>query len=322
MEKEMVMDRIRQSGVVPVAVIDKLEHAVPLAKAMVAGGIDVIEVTLRTPTALDCIRSIARDCPEMLVGAGTVVTLDQCRQAVDSGANFIVSPGFNPKVVTWCVENGVAVVPGCVTPSEITAALELGLKVVKFFPSNIYGGLDAMRALAGPFPQVEFIPTSGIKADNIGQFLRASFICAAGGSWVCPRPDIEAGNFEKITQFCADTRRKVLGFEIVHIGMNYSSPQEAKEVAMDLSHAFGFPYLPGAGSSDFSSRFVELKKEGGRGTHGHIAIGTNCLPAAIAEMRRRGVEIDEDTWTYENGRLIAVYLKKEIGGFAYHLMRK
>ncbi len=320
-DKALVMKKIRCCGVVPVATIDSADKAVPLAQAMVAGGIDVIEVTFRTDAAAESIRRISRDCSAMTVGAGTIVNLEQCKLAVDCGAQFIVCPGFNAAVVSWCVENGVPVVPGCVTPSEITAAMELGLEVVKFFPANLYGGLAAMKALAGPFPKMKFIPTSGINADNVAEHIRAPFIFAAGGSWVCPKGDIEKGNFEKITALCADTRKRVLGFEIGHLGINCQGAEESKKICGAFEKAFSFEYMPGAGSSDFSTKQIEIKKYGGRGSMGHIAIATNSMDCALAEMERRGVEMDGEM-VYENGKLIAAWLKDEIGGFAVHLLLK
>lgn len=323
MNQKAVMERIQQSGVVPVAVIDEAARAVPLAQAMLAGGVDVVEVTFRTAAAPDSIREISRHCPDMLVGAGTVLTLEQCRLAVESGAQFIVSPGFSRTIVTWCVEHEIPVVPGCVTPTEITQALECGINVVKFFPSNICGGLAAMKALSGPFADVKFIPTSGVNAGNVAEFVSAPFVYAAGGSWVCPRDDIAAGNFEKITGLCADTRKKILGFEIGHVGINCSGAEASREICMALQQAFDFTYKPGTGSSDFASSEIEVKKHSGRGTHGHLAVATNSLPCAVAEMRKRGVPLDETSWTYnKKGQLIAVFLKEEIGGFAIHLLQK
>ena len=202
-----VLSRMAQSGIVPVVVLDDAKDAVPTAKALVAGGVDVMEITFRTAAARDSIEAVAKACPDMLVGAGTVVNLEQCKTAVEAGAKFIVSPGFNPAVVQWCVDNNVAVTPGCVTPTEITAAMELGLKVVKFFPANVYGGLKAMKALSGPFGSVKFIPTGGVNGDNVAEYIAAPFIQAVGGSWVCAKSDIAAGNFEKITQLCKSARQ-------------------------------------------------------------------------------------------------------------------
>ncbi len=140
-----VLTRLANSIVVPVVVLDKVEDAVPTAKAMAAGGVDTMEITFRTACAPEAIRAVAENCPEVLVGAGTIVNLEQCKLAVEMGAKFIVSPGFSDEVVGWCVENGIPVAPGCVTPTEIMAALKHGQKMVKFFPANVYGGLNAMK---------------------------------------------------------------------------------------------------------------------------------------------------------------------------------
>ena len=206
-----VLERLARSIVVPVVVLDKAEDAIPTAKAMLAGGIDVMEITFRTAAAPDAIKAVAENCPDVLVGAGTVMNLEQCKLAVQMGAKFIVSPGFDQEVVAWCVENGVAVTPGCVTPTEMMAAIKLGVKVLKFFPANVYGGLNAMKNLAGPFVGIKFLPTGGVNTGNIKEYIDAPFIHAVGGSWVCPKAEIAAGNFQKITQLCAEARKAALG---------------------------------------------------------------------------------------------------------------
>ena len=204
-----VLDRLHGCGVVPVVVLDDVKDAVATANALLAGGVDVMEITFRTAAAADSIKAVAESCPDMLVGAGTVITLDQCKQAVECGAKFIVSPGFDEEVVRWCVERSVPITPGCVTPSEIMAAMKLGLTVVKFFPAGVYGGLSAMKALSGPFGGIKFIPTGGVNSHNIGEFIATLFIHAVGGSWVCPKADIAAGNFEKITTLCKQARAAI-----------------------------------------------------------------------------------------------------------------
>lgn len=204
-----VTTRLARAGVVPVVVLEHAKDAVPTARAMVAGGIDVMEITFRTAAAADSIRAVSENCPEMLVGAGTVITLEQCKKAVASGAKFIVAPGFDEEVVRWCVENHVPVTPGCVTPTEIMAAMKLGIQIIKFFPAGVYGGLSAMKALSGPFGGIKFIPTGGVNAQNLAEYLAAPFIHAVGGSWVCPKADISAGNFEKITALCREAHATV-----------------------------------------------------------------------------------------------------------------
>ena len=257
----------------------------------------------------------------MLVGAGTVITLDQCKQAVECGAKFIVSPGFDEEVVRWCVDNGVAVTPGCVTPTEITAAMKLGLKVVKFFPANVYGGLTALKALSAPFGGVKFIPTGGVNDKNLGEFISAPFVHAVGGSWVCPKADISAGNFDKITALCAEARRTLLGFEVAHIGINTDDADAAQAVAGTFNAAFGLPTRMG-NKSVFASDGIEVMKSQYLGKQGHIAVRTNRVDIAIAELAKRGYEVDMETAGYKNGRINAVYLKDQIGGFAVHLLQK
>lgn len=202
-----VMERFYNTGVVPVVVLEDAQDAVPTAEAMLAGGVDIMEITFRTAAARDSIAAVAEKCPDMLVGAGTVVTLEQCKAAVEAGAKFIVSPGYSEEVVSWCVENGIAVTPGCVTPTEIMQAMGHGLKVIKFFPANVYGGLTAMKALSGPFVGLKFIPTGGVNNKNLAEYLEAPFIQAVGGSWLCPKADISAHNFETITALCAEAHQ-------------------------------------------------------------------------------------------------------------------
>ena len=206
-----VLERLANSIVVPVVVLDKAENAIPTAKAMAAGGVDTMEITFRTACAPEAIKAVAENCPEVLVGAGTILNLEQAKLAVDMGAKFIVSPGFSDEVVGWCVDNGIPVAPGCVTHTEIMAALKHGLKMVKFFPANVYGGLNAMKNLAAPFVGVKFLPTGGVNAANIKEYVDAPFIHAVGGSWVCPKADIAAGNWEKITQLCLEARKAAKG---------------------------------------------------------------------------------------------------------------
>ena len=197
-------DRMRRTGIVPVVVLDDAKDAVPTANALLAGGVSVMEITFRTAAAADSIKAVSENCPEMLVGAGTVVTLDQCKQALECGAQFIVSPGLDPEVVSWCVERNVPITPGCVTPMEIMAAMKLGLNVVKFFPAGVYGGLKAMKALSAPFGGIKFIPTGGIDAKNLKEYLEAPFVHAVGGSWLCPKKEIAAGNFNAVTALCRE----------------------------------------------------------------------------------------------------------------------
>lgn len=316
-----VMKKLSNAGIVPVVVLDDVKDAVPVAQALLMGGIDVMEITFRTAAAADSIKAVSESCPNMLVGAGTVITLDQCKKAVECGAKFIVSPGFDPEVVKWCVESGVTVTPGCVTPTEIMAAMKLGLNVVKFFPANVYGGLSAMKGLSGPFGGIKFIPTGGVNAQNVGEYISAPFIHAVGGSWVCPRADIAAGNFDKITALCAEARKSILGFEVAHIGINCSDAEDSMVVCEELNKAFQLPVKEG-NSSNFVTSAIEVMKANYLGKNGHIAIRTNVIQCAIAELEKKGFRVDMETAKYKGDKMIAVYLKQEFGGFAVHLLQK
>ena len=200
----VVLQLMKKSGVIPVVVLDDTAKDLTTANALLAGGVSVMEITFRTAAAADSIKAVSENCPEMLVGAGTVVTLDQCKQALECGAKFIVSPGFDPEVVSWCVERNIPITPGCVTPTEIMAAMKLGLNVVKFFPAGVYGGLKAMTALSAPFGGIKFIPTGGVDAKNLKEYLEAPFVHAVGGSWLCPKKEIAAGNFDAVTALCRE----------------------------------------------------------------------------------------------------------------------
>ncbi len=203
-----ITDSMKKSIIVPVVVIEDAKDAVPTANALLAGGINVMEITLRTAAALDSIRNVSAQCPDMIVGVGTVLHIDQAKEAVDAGAKFIVSPGFDEEIVRWCIENDIDVTPGCVTPTEIMTARKLGLRVVKFFPANIYGGLKAITNLAAPFTDMQFLPTGGVNTENIAEFTANPAIFAVGGSWVCKKGDITAGHFHKITELCKEARRQ------------------------------------------------------------------------------------------------------------------
>lgn len=193
-------DLLASCGVVPVVVLNDVEQAIPTAKALLKGGINVMEITFRTAAAKDCIACVAAEMPEMIVGAGTVVTLEQLHDAVSTGAKFIVCPGSDEEIIAEALRLDVPVVPGAITPSEIMMGLKHGLKVFKFFPAETYGGIKAIKALCGPFPQISFISTGGISQANVADYYKNPKIKAVGGSWMVTKDMVEAGNFDEITQ--------------------------------------------------------------------------------------------------------------------------
>jgi 2-dehydro-3-deoxyphosphogluconate aldolase/(4S)-4-hydroxy-2-oxoglutarate aldolase len=192
-----------QHKVVPVIALESAADAVPLAQALIAGGLPVAEVTFRTAAAEESIRAMAK-LGGMVLGAGTVLNVDTVKRAVDAGATYIVSPGINPKVVEYCVANKIPVTPGTVTPTEIEMALEFGLKVVKFFPAEVYGGLKAIKALSAPYTGLKFMPTGGVSPANLAEFLAFKQIHACGGSWMVAKDLIAAKDWGKITALSAE----------------------------------------------------------------------------------------------------------------------
>jgi 2-dehydro-3-deoxyphosphogluconate aldolase / (4S)-4-hydroxy-2-oxoglutarate aldolase len=198
------VSRFREFGVLPVVVIDRPEDAPNLGAALLAGGLPCAEVTFRTPAAGAAIRSLAFAHPEVLVGAGSVLSVEQAEEAVAAGARFVVSPGLDLAVVDWCIASDVPVVPGVMTPTEVTAALGRGLHLLKFFPAATAGGPAAVHALSGPFPDVEFIPTGGIGPDNLADYLRLPMVAACGATWPVPRALIARGEFDRIEELVAE----------------------------------------------------------------------------------------------------------------------
>ena len=316
-----VLEKIQKLGVVPVVVLNHVEDAEPVARALCAGGLPVAEVTFRTDAAAESIRIMKQKFPEMLVGAGTILTIEQAQRAMDAGAEFIVSPGFNANVVKYCLEKGVPVTPGCNNPTAIEAALELGLDVLKFFPAEASGGLKAIKAMAAPYGNVKFMPTGGISEKNINDYLAFNKIIACGGSWMVSGDLVENKEFDKIEELTRQAVMTVLGFELKHVGINCECEQEADKTADFFAKAFGFAKKEG-NSSVFAGSYIEAMKTPYLGAKGHIAIGTNNIDRAVSYLSVLGIDVDMETAKYKDGKLTAVYLKEELAGFALHLLQK
>ena len=195
----LTVEQVASCGVVPVVVLEDEAQAVPTARALLAGGINAMEITFRTAAAKGSIAKVAKEVPEMIVGAGTVVNLQNLHDAVDAGAKFIVCPGSDPELIAEAIKLNVPITPGVVTPSEIMMGLKLGLKVFKFFPAETFGGLKTIKALCGPFPQIKFLPTGGINQANAAEYFKNPKILAVGGSWMVTKDMVAAGDFEAIT---------------------------------------------------------------------------------------------------------------------------
>lgn len=317
-----VLEQIGAYGIVPVVVVNKIEDARPLAKALCDGGLPVAEVTFRTACAKEAISIMAKEFPEMLVGAGTVLTTEQVDEAVEAGAKFIISPGLNPKVVKYCVDKGIPVTPGCANPSDIEQAIELGLNVVKIFPAEAVGGIKLIKAMAGPYTQMKFMPTGGINAKNLNDYLSFDRIIACGGSWMVDPQLVAAGEFDKITEMTKEAVTQMLGFELAHVGINAENDKQAEEIATGFDNLFNTSVKVGS-SSIFAGTGIEVMKTPYLGAKGHIAYKTNYIERAVAYLKAKGFSFNEESAKYDaKGKLKAIYLEKEVGGFAVHLVQK
>ena len=316
-----VLSRIGELGIVPVVKIDRAEEAVSLGKALIAGDLPVAEITFRTSAAEAAIRALSNELPEILVGAGTVLTIEQAQKAVEAGAKFIVSPGFNVKIVDYCLENNIPVTPGINSPTQIEMALEKGLEVVKFFPAEASGGLDLLKALSGPFSEIKFIPTGGIDQTNLLSYLSHPQVLACGGSWMVKPDFLSSGNLDRITEITREAVSTMLGFQLAHLGINEENREKALHIANLLSQAFYFTTKEG-NSSIFAGSGFEVMKEKYLGEHGHIAIVTNNILRAIFYLKRKGISILPETVKESDGKLKAVYLDMDVSGFAIHLIQK
>ena len=316
-----ILEELSLIGIVPVIIIDDAKDALPLAKALIDGGLPCAEVTFRTAAAKDAIKAISEAYPEMIVGAGTVLTPEQADIASESGAKFIVSPGLNPEVVKHGMSKGYPIVPGINNPTGIEQALSLGLDTVKFFPAENSGGIAMIKAMSAPYGAVKFMPTGGIGPANIKDYLAFNKIIACGGSWMVKADMIASGDFDGIRRLTEEAVATMLDFKLVHLGVNTADEAEADETAKTLERAFGFARDERT-KSVFAGTAVEVMKGKGMGTCGHVAIKTSNVDRAVYHLSRKGFEFDMSTATYApDGSMKFIYLKDEIGGFAYHLVK-
>ena len=317
-----MIKKISSLGIVPVIKLTDANNAVPLCRALANGGLPVAEITFRTAAAEESIRRVAQELPEVLVGAGTVLTIEQVNTAMNAGAKFIVTPGFDEEVTRYCVENNIPIFPGCPTTSDIQKAIKCGLKVVKFFPAETMGGLAAIKAVSAPYGGVKFMPTGGVNEKNLLDYLAFDKILACGGSFMVKEDLIEAGDFDAIEKLTRNAVMKMLGFDLKHVGINCADEAECRETAGVFGDAFGFAADEHKGAVFAGTQF-EVLKAPGRGAKGHLAISTNFVDRAEAYLTRMGYEFIEETRGFDaKGKQTVVYLKNEIGGFAVHLVKK
>ena len=255
-----VLQRIYEIGIVPVIAIDDAEKAVPLAKALVRGGLPAAEVTFRTAAAEEAIRRIVAEVPDMLVGAGTVLTKEQADRAIDAGVSFIVSPGFNPEITKYVLDKGMLMIPGTASPGEMEQAMGMGLSVVKFFPAEQNGGVAKLKALAGPYTSLRWMPTGGVNEKNLLDYIKFNKIVACGGTWMVKKDLIEAENWDEIERLTRQAVQTMLGLRLDHIGINTENEEEAKAAAKLFADMFGMKEKAGNSSIFVVVNEVEIMK--------------------------------------------------------------
>lgn len=316
------LDKIRQMGIIPVVKIEDENDAVQLMKALKEGGLDSIEITFRSSFAKGSIKKIREKFPDVLIGAGTVITVDQVKDAVDAGASFIISPGYIEAVVDFCVGNNILVIPGCSNASEVAKAINKGLEAVKFFPAEASGGTKILKAFSGPYPGIKFIPTGGINEENLKEYLDLKNVIACGGTWMVKDKLIKDHKFDEIRELTKKAIEKMLDYKVAHVGINSGDSSEAKDICSSLEKLFYFGKNENE-NSIFSETAIEVMKSPFYGKNGHLAVAVNYVDRAIYQLEKAKVKFIGESLKYNSDNEPAViYLKEEIGGFAVHLVKR
>lgn len=319
---ESIYKKIHDIGIVPVIAIENIEDAAPLAKALCNGGLPIAEVTYRTEVAQEVIKEMKKACPNMLIGAGTVLTKQQVDSAMKAGAEFIVAPGLNPEIVKYCKDKNIPFIPGTSNASDIECAMSFGLDIVKFFPSEPLGGIKMIKALSAPYSKIKFMPTGGVKENNINDYLNESCILACGGTWMIDKKAIANKDFNRIEELTRCAVQTMLNLDIKHISVNEENGN-GSQIASEFAKLFGGKVRE-TSKGWFGSEFVEIMNEKNpTGKHGHIGISTNNVDRAKRYYETLGYKFDETSASYdEKNNLKLIYFKEEIGGFAIHLITK
>ena len=319
-----IMSRISDVGILPIITIDEPLDAIPIGQALYDGGIPIVVITFRNDVGAQCIDLISKAIPDMLVGAGTVLTESQVDEAIEAGAKFFTSPAVNHKVISYCNEKGVPIFPGAATPNNIEDALTLGLTHLEFFPAEYNGGIEGLRAISAPYPKADFMVLGGVNNDNVVKYLDDPRVFAVAGDWFIKEEWIRFKDYEMIESSTREAVRTILDFEIDHIGLNFPKEDNALYSAEEFAELFGYDVKKTHDETGFFvGSFFETMKPGSIGTLGHIAINTNSVERAKAHLEMKGLGFDETMTEYlDNGRLRHVVLDKEIGGFAIQIIRK
>lgn len=312
-----IIKQLDLAGITPLIKIDNIKDALPLMGALTAAGINTVEITFRTSVAKDVIKLIRNKCKNILVGAGTVISIEQVNEACLAGAQYIVTPSFNEKVVDRCLELGIPVFPGCSNPSDIEKAYERGLRVVKFFPAELLGGVNMLKALSGPYPFMRFIPTGGICAENLNTYLDFNKVLCCGGTYIVDEALLKQRQFQEITRIARESVNKMLDIKLDHIAIN-TDYATGTELLKTFSKLAGDVYQP----TEDKVCGIEVVRENHNGNIGHIAFSSPNLERCIYYLAQRGFSVDSDTIVKENGRISKLHLSGNNAGFTIQLIKK
>lgn len=317
-----IFQRIGHLGVLPELTLKDAIDAIPVGRAISDGGISMAEVTFRTDAAEDSIRLMSNAIPDMLIGAGTILNPLQVDLAVDAGAKFIVSPGINVDVVTHCQDRDIPVIPGVSNPTDIETALRLGLSLVKFFPAESNGGIQALRAMGEPYPGLKFMPSGGLNEENVDDYLRSNRVLAVAGNWMATPKMIEKGDLDGITMHCHRAVKRMLGFSFDHIGLNFPKLEEAQLAAEDVAKIFDEDIIDDSDGLIVGG-FFQGVMPGVPGTYGHVGLRTYHIGRAMEFFRDKGITFDNNHARYDKaGNLVSVYADQEIGGMTLLLIQQ
>jgi 2-dehydro-3-deoxyphosphogluconate aldolase/(4S)-4-hydroxy-2-oxoglutarate aldolase len=314
-----IIDIIRKNGILPIASIENEIDAIPIGTALYNAGIRVIEVTFRTDKALESMRVITSAFPGMYIGAGTVRTTKEVDQAMEAGCRFVVSPGVNAKIIKYCKKNGILIIPGVATASEIEEALDLGIHLVKFFPCEAMGGIRTIEALSRPYPDMTFLPSGGITAENMMEYLENPNVIAVNGSWLIEDDFHERQNFDEIEERAKKAVKRMLGFRIDHIAVNLPKDDLAEHAAADFAELFDEEVTEDEQSFKAGEMFQAMKPSL-RGLMGHMGVRTNSLERAEYYLSNRGVEFGLEN--HDSIEEDSIYLNLEIAGTAIQVLQK
>lgn len=315
--------RIFEMGIVPVVTIDDASKAVKLADALAEGGLPCAEITFRTDAAAESIAVIRKERPDMLVGAGTVLSVEQLEKAISSGAQFIVTPGLNPIVVEAALKANVPIIPGCSRPSDLEIAYTMGLRTVKFFPAEAAGGIAMLKAMSAPYSMMRFMPTGGIDAKNLRQYLDLPCVLACGGTFMISKEAIKNEDYKGIRLATEKAVQSMLGLKTGHVALICEDKEECQQKSQELAGIFGLTRTGNANEDAFMvGDFFEVVVNNLKGDRGHLAITSVDVPRAYAYFCRKGYTFAEDTMRYtEKGTMKSVYFNKTWCGFGLHLLQ-